>query len=171
MNEVREMRNVAVFCLLASIAIFSPAQTNTKPNHEAHLQSLDWLTHGTWTAEAKGHDGKSLLIQSHIRWAETGTAIYFLTRFNGRPHYFGVYLYDPEAKQIKFFYTEDDGEYTAGSAEMSESELKQDFRVSDEKGTTSYSSVIRREGEDAYDFRVYQPGKSEPLIALKYSRK
>ena len=165
------MRIVAVFCLLASLAIPSPAQTNAKPTHEPHLQALDWLTHGTWTTEAKGHDGKSLLIQSNIRWAETGTAIYFLTRFNGKPHYFGIYLYDPEAKQIKFFYTEDHGDYTAGSAEMSGNELKQDFRVSEEKGTNNYSSVIRREGDNAYDFRVYQPGKSEPLIALHYSRK
>lgn len=165
------MKIVAAFCLAASLAVCAGAQSNVSPNHESHLASLDWLTHGTWTTDAKTHDGKPLLIQNNIRWAETGTAIYFLTRFNRRAHYFGVYLYDPEAKQIKFCYTADDGEYTTGSAEMTGNELKQDFRVSDEKGTTKYSSVIRREGADAYDFEVYSPGSAQPVLSLKYVRK
>ena len=165
------MRVVAAFCFVVSLAICCAGQSSVKPNHEAHLQSLDWLTHGTWTAEAKTHDGKPLLIQNNIRWAETGTAIYFLTRFNGKSHYFGTYLYDPAAKQIKFSYAADDGEYTAGTAEMSGNQLKQEFQISDEKGTTSFSSIIQRQGEDSYDFRVYMQGKTEPLISLRYVRK
>jgi hypothetical protein len=161
----------AVICFSLSLCLMGGAQSSPAVRHEPHLQDLDWLTHGTWTAEMTTPDGKPFIIQNEIRWAETGTAIHFLTRFNHQPHYFGVYLYDPAARQIKFFYSASNGELTIGQAEPGPTELKQNFQVSSEKGVTSYTSLIKRAGEDAYDFAVYQEGSDKPLVAVHYVRK
>ena len=160
---------VVLFCVVAFLPAYAQPPENSK--HEPHLEALDWLTRGTWTAEAKMPNGKALIVQEDVRWAETGTAIYFLTRFNQQAHYYGVYLYDPAAKQIKFFYSANDGEMTAGHADPNANEIRQEFQVADNQGTTSFHSLIRRDGEDAYDFTVYQQGNDKPLVALRYVRK
>jgi len=165
------LRSLAILCLAWCCTLTGFAQSLQNPSHEPHLQALDWLTRGAWTAEITTPDGKPFIIQNEIRWAETGTAIYFLTRFNHQAHYYGVYLYDPAAKQIKFFYTSSDGELTIGRAEPDANELKQDFQISNEHGVTNYTSLIKRAGEDAYDFAVYQQGSDKPAVAVHYLRK
>jgi len=165
------MRLVAVFCLALAFSTEPSAQSTPKPNHEQHLQALDWLTRGTWTAEFTTPEGKPFLIQNEIRWADTGTAIYFLTRFNHEPHYFGIYIYDPAAKQIKFFYTANNGNFTAGRTEPTATELKQDFQISTPEGVMNYTSLLKRDGEDAYDFIVYEQGSARPALNLHYVRK
>lgn len=147
------------------------AQSQPQPTHEPHLQAIDWLTHGTWTAEVTSPDGKTLIIQEDVRWAETGTALYFLTRFNHQAHYYGIYLYDPAAKQIKFFYSENNGEMTVGHAEPDANGIRQEFEISDAQRTTPLHSLIRRDGEDAYDFTVYQQGSDKPIVTVHYARK
>jgi hypothetical protein len=165
------VRTLAVLCLALSLSMAAKAQSAPKGNHDPNLQAIDWLTGGTWTADVKTQDGKPFPIQEELRWADTGTAIYFLTRFNGQPHYYGIYVYDPAAKQIKFFYTSSDGEFTSGHAEPGDKELKQDFQSSDSKGTTNYSSVIKRHGDDAYDFAVFTQGSDKPMFTITYVRK
>ena len=128
--------SVASLCL-AFVFQLAFAQSTLQSTHEPHLQALDWLTHGTWTAEVTTADGKPFLVQNEIRWAETGTAIYFLTRFNHQAHYYGVYLYDPAAKQIKFFYSASDGEMTVGHSDPDAKEVRQEFKISNARGTTT----------------------------------
>ena len=154
-----------------SVCVTGNGQSTSTPHHEPHLQALDWLTHGTWTAEITTPDGKPFIIQSEIRWAETGTAIYFLTRFNHEAHYYGVYLYDPAAKQIKFFYSANNGEFTTGHSDVDAEGLKQSFQIASEQKTTSFTSTIKRDGEDAYDFAVFQEGIQKPLVAVYYVRR
>lgn len=168
-RTVTRVSFVAFFLVFTLPAAF--AQSKPEPSHEPHLQALDWLTHGTWTAEVTNPDGKTLIIQEEVRWAETGTALYFLTRFNHQAHYYGVYLYDPAAKQIKFFYSENNGEMTVGHAEPDANGIKQEFEVSDAERTTPLHSLIKRDGEDAYDFAVYQEGNEKPIVTVHYVRK
>jgi hypothetical protein len=77
------------------------AQASSPPAHDTHLQAIDWITRGIWTSEFKTPDGKPFIIQTELRWAATGTAIYFQSRFNHEPHYYGMYAYDPGTKQIR----------------------------------------------------------------------
>ena len=164
-------KSFAVLWLALSFPFICRAQSGTPPRHESHLQALEWMTHGTWTVEVKTPDGKPFIIENEIRWAETGTAIHFLTRFNHEPHYYGVYLYDPQIRQIKFFYSASNGEFTAGRVDAGASEFKQSFQVSTDHGSTNYTSLIKRDGEDAYDFTVYAEGSEKPMLALHYVRK
>ena len=55
-------------------------------------------------------------VENHIRWAPNHQAIEFNTDFNGKPHYYGFYAYNPVAKTIGFYYTNSEGELTIGTA-------------------------------------------------------
>jgi hypothetical protein len=165
------MKIIAAVCLAVSLSLTFGFQANPTPNHDPHLQPIAWLTGGTWTAEFKTPEGKPFLIQNEIRWADTGAAISFLTRFNGQPHYYGIYVYDPAAKLIKFFYTSADGEFTSGHTTPSATALQQQFQISNTEGTKTFSSTIQRAGEDAYNFDVFQEGSDKPVLSLKYLRK
>jgi hypothetical protein len=165
------MKIIAAVCLAVSLSLTFGFQANPTPNHDPHLQPVAWLTGGTWTAEFKTAEGKPFLIQNEIRWADTGAAISFLTRFNGQPHYYGIYVYDPAAKLIKFFYTSADGEFTSGHTTPSATALQQQFQISNTEGTKTFSSTIQRAGEDAYNFDVFQEGSDKPVLSLKYLRK
>lgn len=159
---------------LVLLFLFLPAliaQPKPQSAHEPHLEALDWLAHGTWTAEVTSPDGKTTLVQNEIRWAETGTALYFLTRFNHKAHYYGVYLYDPVAKQIKFFYSSSDGEMTVGHSDPDGNEVRQEFQISSGDRTTPFHSLMKRNDEDNYDFTVYQQGSVKPIFSVHYVRK
>lgn len=175
MTDTQRLNNlcISLASLFLAFIVFQPAFAQSAPQstHDPHLQALDWLTHGTWTAEVTTEDGKPFLVQNEIRWAETGTAIYFLTRFNHHAHYYGVYLYDPAAGQIKFFYSASDGEMTVGHSDPDANEVRQEFQISSTRGTTTFHSLMKRDGQDAYDFTVYQQSSDKPIFAVHYIRK
>jgi hypothetical protein len=153
---------------IVSIAAFTQAP---EPKHDPNLQILDWLTRGTWTASPKGPDGRVTLIESKIRWAKTGTAIHFETTFNGKPQYYGLYTYDPERKQIRFFYASVDGQFSEGRVAGNANGFEMSFTVSDTNGTARYQGTIAREGNDAYDFNVYGAMGKTPVVTVRYERK
>ena len=72
---------------------------------------------GTWVTDVKDpSDGTVTHVENHIRWAPNHQAIEFNTDFNGKPHYYGFYAYNPVAKAISFYYTNSEGELTIGTA-------------------------------------------------------
>ena len=139
--------------------------------HDPNLQPIDWLAHGKWTATVTPPEGKPVFVENEIRWAETGTAIHFLTRFNGEAHYYGVYLYDPVEKQIKFFYSSSDGEMTQGKSVATEKGLKQEFAISNARGVQKLWSTIEKTNNDEYDFTVFAAGSDKPIFKVHYTRK
>jgi hypothetical protein len=162
--------------LVVTLAVFLSirpcfGQASSQPAHDTHLQAIDWMTAGTWTSEFKTPDGKPFTIQTKLRWADTGTAIYFESRFNHEPHYFGMYAYDPGAKQIKVVYVSNDGQFTTGFVEPGADELKLDFEVASDRGKTHHTSRIKRQGQDSYVFTVFDEGRKTIVGPLVYTRK
>jgi len=143
-------------------------------DHSPHLQPLDWMTGGTWTAEAKPPNGLVTKVESRIRWAPNGHAIEFVTNFNGMAHYNGVYAWDPAAKTIRFFYTSAEGELTVGTAKPTSDGAEQEFDITDGNGNVNhFRSLIKRTGPDDYDWNVQakRNGEWAVLISLHYTRK
>jgi hypothetical protein len=165
-----------VWSLVATLAISlsSPTcfgQASSQPARDTHLQAIDWMTGGTWTSEFKTPDGKPFIIQTEMRWAATGTAIYFQSHFNREPHYYGMYAYDPGTKQIRLVYVSNDGQFTTGFAEPTATEIKLDFEVSTDRDKTHYTAQIKRQGHDSYVFTVYDAGGKSIVGPLAYIRK
>lgn len=160
----------ASLLVVLSTAALAQESKPPAPAREPHLMALDWMTHGVWHVEFKTPEGKPFTIDSTIRWAETNTAIYFETRFNGKLHYYGIYVWDPGSSKLRFFYTAENGAFTEGEAVADGDVLRQKFTISSAKGVEAFHSTVARNGEDKYDFKVFSEGAEKPGLELTYVR-
>ena len=138
------------------------------------LQAMDWMTGGTWTAEAKAANGPATKVESRIRWSPNGHAIEFVTSFNGHEHYNGIYAWDPAQQAVRFFYTSGEGEFTSGTAKPVEDGLEQEFDITGVDGKANhFRSAIKKTGPDDYDWNVQRQENGEwaVMIKLHYTRK
>jgi len=163
-----------LLALLLAAAVTSVVAQNEAPKPTAPLTQLQWLI-GDWHATAKAPDGTITEIDNHIYWSDTHTAILFVTRFNGEPHYSGMYAYDPARKQIGFWYVDSDGQFTQGTAASEGQRLTQKFEIAKLDGSTSslISIIERRSGDSAYHWQVFRASETSgsPLIELEYTKK
>jgi hypothetical protein len=167
---------VILFAVAVGIAVF--AQSRSKPSEPSPLSQISWLTGGTWVAEIKGEQGViTTRIENRIRWSENGQLIKFITTFisHNKPevHYEGIYAWDPAKKQISFWYTDNEGSLTQGTAAMSGETLTQDFDIAHVNGRTDkLRSLIVRDTPDSYQWNVSAPkeGKCAELLHLHYTR-
>ncbi|MCU1309449.1 MAG: hypothetical protein JWO20_574 [Candidatus Angelobacter sp.] len=165
-----------LFALLASITV--SAQNTPKPPEPSPLIQISWLTGGTWVAEIKGEPGAvTTRIENRIRWSENGQLIKFVTTFisHNKPevHYEGIYAWDPVKKQISFWYSDNEGNLTQGTAAMVGETLTQDFDIAHMNGRVDkLRSLIVRDTPDSYQWNVSAPkeGKWAELLHLHYTR-
>src|SRR3954468_4689249 len=142
------------------------------------LDAITWLKGGAWVAELKDKDGAvATRIESRVRGSENGRLIKFTTTFisHNKPdlHYEGVYLYNPQAKQIEFYYTDPEGNFTRGHAVLADGKLKQDFDIIHMNGQAeALRSYVVRDGENAYNWNVMsnKGGEWKELLHLRYVR-
>jgi uncharacterized protein YndB with AHSA1/START domain len=133
---------------------------------------------GVWVSEMKDATGTVVTrIETRIRGSENGQLIKFTTTFVEHNHpllqYEGVYLYDPQSKQIQFYYTDSDGNYTHGHAAFSGVTLTQDFDIVQVNGQAdTLRSLVVRDGDDAYNWNVMskKSGEWKEIFHLRYVR-
>jgi hypothetical protein len=141
------------------------------------LAPVAWLVGGTWASDVKDpSDGTTTHVENHIRWAANHQAIEFNTDFNGKPHYFGFYAYNPVAKTIGFYYTNSEGELTIGTAtpDGDGKTIHQEFDIMHPNGKTGHiRSTLVRDGNDAYWFSVFvqKDGDWAQVFKIRYERK
>ncbi len=159
---------VAVWVLLLGVTML--AQSPKNPANP--LEPIAW-TVGDWHATATPPDGRPVQINNHIYWSETRTAIFFLTRFDGQPHYSGMYAYDPGRKQISFWYVDEAGNFTEGVARPEGKRLVQDFTGTRADGSQqTLRSYLEPNAEStSYHWQVLRDDNPKPLIELDYTRK
>lgn len=176
------MKRFAHATLILSLAVFAPtsfAQSKpmTPPAAAEALTPVAWLAGGTWVSDVKDpSDGTVTHVENHIRWAPNHQAIEFNTDFNGKPHYYGFYAYDPAAKTIGFYYTNSEGELTIGTAipDPDGKTLHQEFDIMHANGNTGHiRSTLLRDGNDAYWFSVFMQKEGEwaQVFRIRYERK
>jgi hypothetical protein len=158
---------LAVLLVVPTVFAQAPADATANP-----LAPMQWIV-GDWHATAAPPNGKPTQIDNHIYWSETRTAIFFLTRFNGEPHYSGMYAFDTDRKQIAFWYVDKDGNFTQGVARPDGKRLVQEFTVAgaDGKKQTLRSFIDRNADDSGYHWQVLRGEEPKPLIELDYTRK
>ena len=162
--------------LVSAASLF--AQSAAKSPEPTPLNQIGWLTGGTWVAEIKDVQGAlTTRIENRIRWSENKQLIKFATTFisHNKPevHYEGIYAWDPAKKQISFWYTDQDGNLTQGTAAMSGETLTQDFDIIHINGKADrLRSLIVRENPDSYNWNVsaQKNGQWAELFHLHYVR-
>lgn len=159
--------------LLLMAAAPAAAQTGTP------LDEFAWLVGGTWVAEVKNPEGKTTLrIESTCRWSENRRQIRFVTHFitpeKDVPRYEGFYAFHPGKKKVAYWYTDEKGAFSEGTAQSSgdtaEFELE---NVSPSGQTMPIRSTIWREGDDAYSWKAYvqKDGQWTEAVSLRYVRR
>jgi hypothetical protein len=144
------------------------------------LDAIAWMKGGTWVAEMKDKNGKvTTRVETRIRGSENGHLMKFTTVFveNNHPHlqYEGVYMYNPQSKQIEFYYTDSEGNYTRGHAAFADATrtLTQDFDIVHTNGQAdTLRSLVVRDGDDAYNWNVMsnKSGEWKEIFHLRYAR-
>ncbi len=138
---ITRFTHAALFLLLATLATSCFAQSKpAAPVTAAEpLAPIAWLVGGTWVSDVKDpSDGSVTHVENRIRWARNKQAIGFNADFNGKPHYYGFYAYNPVAKTIGFYYTNSEGELTIGTAtpDADGKTLHQEFDIMHTNGKT-----------------------------------
>jgi hypothetical protein len=172
-------RCTMLFLFLAVFAQSGFAQAKSAaPSAAAEpLTPVAWLVGGTWISDVKDpSDGTATHVENHIGWAANHQAIEFNTDFNGKPHYYGFYAYNPVAKTIGFYYTNSEGELTIGTAtpDPDGKTIHQDFDIMHPNGSTGHiRSTLLRDGNDAYWFSVFMQKNGEwaQVFKIRYERK
>ncbi len=117
-NMTKRFMPITLFLWLAVFAASGVAQSKpaTPAAAAEPLAPVAWLVGGTWVSDIKDpSDGTVTHVENRIRWAPNHQAIEFNTDFNGKPHYYGFYAYNPVTKTISFYYTNSNGEMTIGT--------------------------------------------------------
>ena len=178
-EEIMFLRTCSVLFLLISALIvdaFAQSQAAVK-SADSPLAPVAWLVGGTWVSDVKDpQDGSVTHVENRIAWAPNHQAIQFVTDFNGKPHYNGLYAYDPVKKSINFYYTSEAGQLTIGTStpDPDGKTLQQDFDVMQPNGSTNHiRSTIVRDGNDAYLFTVFEQenGEWKQIFQITYKRK
>jgi hypothetical protein len=156
---------------------FAQPKPASPPPAAEPLAPVAWLVGGTWVTDIKDpSDGTVTHVENRIRWAPNHQAIEFNTEFNGKPHYYGFYAYNPIAKTIGFYYTNFEGELTIGTAtpDPDGKTIHQDFDLMHTDGTTGHiRSTLLRDASDAYWFSVVMQKEGEwaQVFKIRYERK
>lgn len=158
--------------MVAVLAVVVAPTLGADSGPNAPLAPIEWLV-GDWHATATPPQGKPVEIDNHIYWSETRTAIFFVTRFDGKPHYSGMYAWDPAAGAIGFWYVDSEGNFTRGTTRAEGNRLAQEFTIARGDGRTeSLRSYLDPNADKSiYHWQVLRPGETKPLIELDYRRK
>lgn len=160
-------------CLISVLLLLSLGSLAEDPKPAAKpLDSIAWLV-GDWHATAAPPNGEKTEIDNHVAWDATGSALTFVTKFNGKPHYSGMYAFDPGAQKIGFWYVDVDGNFTSGTSELNGERLVQNFTTTHKDGSkgTLMSYIDPASDKKSYHWQVLRPGDPKILIELDYVRK
>jgi hypothetical protein len=173
------VKSLNVFVLCLAVLFLFPAQSanaQSKPASDDHLSPVAWLVGGVWTTDVKDPAGAITHVENRIRYASNHRAIAFNTDFNGQPHYFGFFAWDPARRIIGFWYISAEGELTIGTAnpDPDGKTLRQDFTVTEEDGKfQDLRSTIVPDSDNSYLFTVFGKSKGAwvQMFQIRYVRR
>jgi hypothetical protein len=141
------------------------------------IKDMAWFV-GKWRAVAKPPNGDPpVTVDSDMRWSENHRVITFQVWFTSKgkreAHYFGMYAWDPEEKTLKMWQVAVDGNLSTGKAKTDGKTFTQDTHMVRADGSTQEQhSVIVRDGNDAFDWKVQlqKDGQWVDALKLRYER-
>ncbi len=174
MNIRKAVALVAAIVLLLGAGALGAQST---PAQDNPLDQIGWMVGGKWVAQVKSQDGSPLTIETTIRWADNKRSIKFLTVFRSEketvPRYEGFYGWHPARKSLAFWYFDNRGNFTEGTARADGNQVEQEFEIIQVDGQAQkYRSRILRQGQDAYLWNLYVPkaGEWNEAMSVRYTR-
>jgi hypothetical protein len=171
-----QISKMAVVCGACAIAgVFAHAETlvtsTTTP-----LEPMAFLTAHEWDAKLPDSpEGKKKKIHARFTWAPSRQGIRIcneiVTDGKASPYVEGLYAWDPQQKNIVFWYVDAKGGLTKGTVKVEAAKLVHEFQEteSDEK-TSEYVAKVTPHGNEAWDNEIFaRKGESlTPLVKVRY---
>jgi hypothetical protein len=179
-GRMRAMKRIQILKVVVSISagaiaiVYAHAQTPATSTMSA-LEPMAFLTAHEWDAKLPDSPEGTKKIHARFTWAPGRQAIRISNEIvsdgKARPYIEGLYAWDPQQKNIVFWYVDAKGGLTRGTVKVEGSKLVHEFQETELDGKTSeYVAKVTPHGNEAWDNEIFAR-KAEgltPLVKVRY---
>ena len=174
MKRIQILKVVVSISAGAIAIVYAHAQTPATSTTSA-LEPMAFLTTHEWDAKLPDSPERTKKIHARFMWAPGRQAIRIsneiVTDGKASPYIEGLYAWDPQKKNIVFWYVGAKGGLTRGTVKVEGSKLVHEFQETELDGKTSeYVAKVTPHGNEAWDNEIFVR-KAEgltPLVKVRY---
>ena|SRR5207248_3531218 len=174
---MRRIQIVKMLILISAGAIaIGYAHTQTPATSIAtSLEPIAFLTTHEWDARLPDSPQGKKKVHARFAWAPNHQAIRISNEMvidgKASPYIEGLYAWDPQQKNIVFWYVDAKGALTRGTVKVEGSQLVHEFQETESDGKTSeYVAKVTPHGNEAWDNEIFAR-KAEgltPVVKVRY---
>jgi len=169
---------IKLLLLLIWACSFTALAEPTNQPAATGLASLGFLVGGTWRGELPpGPDGGKAGIEARFEWTENHQGIRFdsawLLGDKKFPYTSGVYLWNPQLKQIVISYSDDEGALTTGTVNLADDVFEHELQVIYPSGKTEkIRTKLSHTGIDGFTNAIFRlkEGHWDKFVEVHYLR-
>jgi len=171
------MSRIPLLLLILACSFTALAEATNQPPATG-LASLAFLTGGTWRADLPpGSDGQKAGIEARFEWTQNHQGIRFdsewLAGERKYPYTSGVYLWNPQLKQIMISYSDADGALTTGTVSQADEVFEHDLQVIYPSGKIEkVQTKLTHAGSSSFTNAIYRlkDGQWDKFVEVHYNK-
>lgn len=175
MKRIQILKVVVSITAGAIAIVYAHAQTPAT-SITTSLEPIAFLTTHEWDAKLPDSpEGEKKKIHARFTWAPNRQAIRISNEIviDGKvsPYIEGLYAWDPQQKNIVFWYVDAKGGLTKGAVKAEAAKLVHEFQETESDGKTSeYVAKVTPHGNEAWDNEIFarRGGALTPLVKVRY---
>jgi hypothetical protein len=170
MKQIRILKVLVLISTGAIAIVYAHAQTPAT-SITTRLEPIAFLTAHEWEAKLPDSpEGEKKKIHARFTWASSRQAVRISNEIviggKASPYIEGLYAWDPQQKNIVFWYVDAKGGLTRGIVKVEGSTLVHEFQETESDGKTSeYMAKVTPRGTEAWDNEIFAR-KAEGLTSL-----
>jgi hypothetical protein len=171
------INRVPLFLLTLACSFTTLAETTNQPVATG-LATLGFLAGATWRGELPPtSNGQKAGIEARFEWTENHQGIRFDSAWlvGGKkiPYTSGVYLWNPQLKQIAITYSDDEGALTTGTVSLAGEVFAHDLQVIYPSGKIEkIQTKLTHSGSDIFTNAIYRlkDGHWDKFVEVHYTK-
>jgi len=171
------INRVPLFFLTLACSFNALAETTNQPASTG-LASLGFLVGGTWRGDLPpAPDGQKAGIEARFEWTENHQGIRFdnawLVGGKKSPYTSGVYLWNPQLKQIVISYSDAEGALTTGTVSLADEVFAHDLQVVYPSGQLEkVQTKLTHSGNSSFTNAIYRlkDGHWDKFVEVHYHK-
>jgi len=171
------MKRVLAVTVLAVMVAMAAAAQEGAPKKARHIDVLQWLVGGVWTADASKMGGGMQRIETRYTWADNNAYVRFNTHFvmdrGTMKNYDGQFFWNPEQATLSMWYMDAGNSIIQGPVQVDGQVTQLSFRAQDFEGKMADLRVnLTRKTNDDYIWTLEEKAGDawKPLASLEYLR-
>jgi hypothetical protein len=171
------LHRVPLLFFIVACSFTALAETTNQPPATG-LASLGFLVDGIWRGDLPpGSDGQKVGIEARFGWTENRQGIRFDSEWlvGGKkyPYTSGVYLWNPQLKQVVISYSDAEGALTTGTVSQADEVFEHDLQVIYPSGKIEkVQTKLTRSGNGSFTNAIYRlkDGQWDKFVEVHYIR-